>query len=53
MVWVEVAICKFGLKITSFFSLYFVSDAIAAIKSILLVLTFNKRNTNRSNIVLS
>ena len=46
MVWVEVAIWKFGVKITSFFLLYFVNGANAAIKNILLVLTFNKRSTN-------
>ena len=32
MVWVEVPIFKFGVKITSSFVLYFVSDVIAAIK---------------------
>ena len=46
MVWVEVAIWKFGVKITSFFLLYFVNGANAHIKNILLVLTFNKRSTN-------
>ena len=32
MVWAEVAILKFGVKITSFFLLYFVGGAFAAIK---------------------
>ena len=46
MVWAEVAIWKCGVKITSFFLLYFVNGANAPIKNILLVLTFNKRSTN-------
>ena len=53
MVWVEVEIWKFGVKIISFFLLYFVSDAIAAIKiNILLVLNFDKRSANRPKVAL-
>ena len=51
MVWVEVAIWKFGVKITSFFLLYFVNGANAPVK-ILLVLTFKKRSTNCPKVTL-
>ena len=47
MVWVEVAIWKFSVKITSFLLLYFVRH-----KNILLVLTFDKRGRNHPKVAL-
>ena len=52
MVWVEIAINKFGVKIASFFWLHSVSGGVAAIKIFHSVLSFDKRSTNHQKLAL-
>ena len=44
MVWFEIVIWKFGVKIKSLFLLYLVSGGIRRHKNILLLLTFDKQS---------